>query len=363
MNDRKTILYLLMLSTFLISMMALLVYADTGVNVGAKSSALYSPDTKTFLHEKNSNMRLPMASTTKIMTALIAIKNLELDEVVRVPDDAVGIEGSSLYLNVDDELTVRDLIHGVLLQSANDAAAVLAIRISRSISDFADLMTERANEIGAIDTKFKNPHGLDDDEHYTTARDLSLIAAEALNNDVFKQIVSTYKYSFTVSGEPRTIVNHNKLLKLYEGCIGVKTGYTKKSGRCLVSAAEKNGVVLVAVTLNDPNDWTDHTNMLNYGFSQLERVELEEEIKIPTDIPTVSSNGARVKLALSKEHTVKYKNEEIKYKIDLPSYITKDVKIGDRIGEVTLMIGDREENIDIIADCDVKITKNKGRFL
>ena len=363
MRDRRIILYLLMLSTFLISMMALMVSADTGLNTGARSSALYNPNTKTFLYEKNADMRLPMASTTKIMTALIAIESLELDEIVNVPADAIGVEGSSLYLRENDQITVKDLIYGVLLQSANDAATVLAIRISKTVDDFATVMNDRAHKIGAFNTHFTNPHGLDNEEHYTTAKDLSLIAAEALNNELFKTIAGTYKYSFTVNGEPRTIVNHNKLLKAYDGCIGVKTGYTKKSGRCLVSAAEKDGITLVAVTLNDPDDWTDHKNALNYGFENLECVDLNDKINLPYDIPTISKDGARVKLALSKESMVKRIDETLEYSIDLPYYIATDVCIGDKIGELRLLIGSREEKIDIIADCDVKIKKNTGRFL
>lgn len=363
MNDRKTFLYLLILSAFLISMMTLMASADTGLSVSAKSSTLYNPNTKTFLHEKNANIRLPMASTTKIMTALVAIENLSLDEIVKVPTEAVGTEGSSLYLKENDELTVKDLLYGLLLQSANDAATVLAIRISGTVADFAELMTLRAHEIGAVSTQFKNPHGLDDTEHYTTAHDLALIAAAALNNDVFKKIVGTYKYSFMLNDEPRIIVNHNKLLRAYEGCIGVKTGYTKKSGRCLVSAAEQNGVILVAVTLNDPDDWVDHKNMLNHGFDSLLSVDIKEIITLPKDIPTVSSDGARVPLALSKSHTVKYKDETIDCKINLPSYIAHDIKVGDKIGEITLRLGEREEKIDIIAKSDVKIKKNIRRFL
>ena len=194
MRDKRTILYLLILSTFFISMMALLAYAESDINTGAKSSALYNPDTGSFLYRKNANQRLPMASTTKIMTALIAIEDLDPDSMVRVTNDAVGIEGSSLYLKAGDEITVKDLIYGVLLQSANDAAAVLAIEISGTLDNFAELMNERAKDIGALDTHFVNPHGLDAKDHFTTAHDLALIAAEALSNETFKSIVSTYKY-------------------------------------------------------------------------------------------------------------------------------------------------------------------------
>ena len=363
MKDRKTLLYLFILSTFLLSMMALMVSADVGVNTRAKSSALYNPDTKEFLHEKNANVRLPMASTTKIVTALISIETLDLDEIVSVPKEAVGVEGSSLYLNEGDTLTVKDLVYGVLLQSANDAATVLALRISGSVADFADLMTERVKAIGALDTQFQNPHGLDDAGHYTTAHDLSIIAATALENETFKTICSTYKYTFKIGDNTRTVVNHNKLLNLYDDCLGVKTGYTKKSGRCLVSAAEKDGITLVAVTLDDPDDWVDHRELLDYGFNKLERVDITESVSIPDCIPTISKDGAKLKIQLAKSSIIKSITDDVTYTIDLPSYITKDTAAGEKIGEVTLKVGENVEKIDIIAQNDIKIKRTKRRFL
>lgn len=362
MKDRRTILYLLILSMFLLSMMALLAYADTGISTGASSSALYNPDTKTFLYQSNANKRLPMASTTKIVTALIAIETLNLDEAVRVPREAVGIEGSSLYLKEGDELFVKDLIYGVLLQSANDAATVLALRISGSIPAFANMMNERVAMIGTTDTNFENPHGLDSEIHYTTAHDLSLISAEALSNETFREIVSTYKYSFKLGDATRTVVNHNKLLKLFDGCIGVKTGFTKKSGRCLVSAAERNGVTLVAVTLNDPDDWRDHESMLEYGFNTLETVNLNTLVTLPDSIPTISADYQRVKIALSRGTIIKMKDETLAFSLDLPSYICTDVKSGDKVGALHVAINGRYETVDIIASDDVTIKRTSKRF-
>ena len=362
MKDNKKLICFLLLSTFLLSMMALLASADTGIAQGAKSSSLYNPDTKSFIYKSNSNQRLPMASTTKIVTALIAIETLNFDEIIKIPKEAVGIEGSSIYLNENDEITVKDLVYSVLLQSANDAATALAIRISGNIEDFAAKMTERVRSIGANDTEFKNPHGLDSDGHFTTAHDLALIAAEALNNDVFKKITSTYKYSFKIGDNLRTIVNHNKMLKMYDGCIGVKTGFTKKCGRCLVSAAEKDGVTLVAVTLNDSNDWVHHKEMLDYGFDKLETIPISEVTGLPKYLPTVSVDGAKVEIALAKEKIVKKIDEEYTCSIDLPSYVTKDVKLGAKLGKITFHFKDRDETVDIIAKTDVKIKQEERHF-
>ena len=205
------------------------------------------------------------------------------------------------------------------------------------IKSFAELMNRRALEMGATNTSFENPHGLDSKNHYTTASDLALIAAEALNNETFKKICSTYKYSFTVSDSPRTVVNHNKLLKMYDSAIGIKTGYTKKCGRCLVSAAEQNGVTLVAVTLNAPNDWNDHISMLDYGFSIYERIDptlLSEQEFI---VPTLSGEKEQVTVIPSEIDKVKLISKAghggFTAKIELPHYIAAPIKKAIASGE------------------------------
>lgn len=361
MWDKKTIILFIILSTFLLSMLTLLASAETNITAGSRSSALYSPETKSFLYQNNANEKLPMASTTKIVTALIAIETLDPDEIIRVPKEAVGVEGSSLYLKENDELFAQDLIYSVLLQSANDAATVLALKISGSIEAFSEKMNERVAKMGVTETVFKNPHGLDSEGHYTTAHDLSVIAAEALSNDTFKKITSTYKYSFSIGDEKRTVINHNKLLKCYDGCIGVKTGYTKRSGRCLVSAAKKNGITLVAVTLNDPNDWSHHKKMLDYGFDNLEAVNLAD-LDIPYYIPTISSDGSHIRLGFSESCFIKQKKDSFTYSISLPSYITTDVNEGDKIGQIKLITDNQEKIIDIISKDTVKIKKTSRRF-
>ena len=235
--------------------------------ISARSACLYDMDADSFIINKEMNTRLPMASTTKIMTALLAIELCELDATVTIPREAVGIEGSSVYLREGDEIKIKDLVYSVLLQSANDAATALAIYISGDERSFADLMNARAREIGLFNTCFENPHGLDSDNHYTTAHDLALLAATAVKNEAFLEIASTYRYRFDLSGATRVLINHNKLIRAYPDTYGVKTGYTKKSGRCLVSYASRNNKNLICVTLNAPSDWSDHKNMLDYGFA------------------------------------------------------------------------------------------------
>lgn len=362
MKERKTLLYLVILSMFFLSMLTLLASAKTS-EIKAKSSAVYSPDIRSFLYQSNMNVKLPMASTTKIVTALVALETIDPNKVITISKDSVGIEGSSLYLEEGDKIAALDLVYAVLLQSANDAAVALAIEISGSIDEFAIQMNERIREIGVENTNFTNPHGLDNENHYTTAHDLALIAAEALKNETFKKIVSTYKYSFNIGDKTRTVVNHNKLLKMYDECIGVKTGFTRKSGRCLVSAAERDGITLIAVTLDDPNDWNDHTSLLNDGFDSLEFLDIRDVVAIPERIPTISTDGKSVELTLNRDTVIRRIDEKYKVFLDLPPYITRDVSKGEKIGTVKILFEDREENIGILAKSDIKIKTTTKRFI
>ena len=232
--------------------------------LSARSAVLIDADSCRVLCGVLHNERMAMASTTKIMTALVAAEAGELDRLVSVSPDAVGIEGSSIYLYAGEKLTLRDLICAMLLESANDAAAAIAIEVGGSIEGFCAMMNEKAKELGLCDTHFTNPHGLYDEEHYTTAYELAVIASRVLANKTLRKIVSSKKMTVTpIEGSVRVLYNHNKMLAMYDGAIGIKTGFTKKSGRCLVSAAERNGLTLIAVTLDAPDDWRDHTSLLD----------------------------------------------------------------------------------------------------
>ncbi len=245
----------------------------TPPKTGALSAVLLDVTGDRFLLLQNADERRPMASTTKIMTALVVLGKCGLDEIVTVPPEAVGVEGSSIYLFAGERITVRTLLYALLLSSANDAAVALACHTAGSVADFAAMMNACAREMGLTDTHFTNPHGLYDEAHYTTARELALIAREALQNDTFAEIVATRRYSAPQLGEEggtRLFLNHNRLLKSYEGAVGVKTGFTKKSGRCLVSAARRDGLLLLAVTLNDGGDWQDHKMLFDWGFAHYE---------------------------------------------------------------------------------------------
>ena len=233
--------------------------------VSAKSAALLDGTTGECLYEKNGDQRALIASTTKIMTCLLVCEAGDLDRTVTVPETAAGTEGSSMYLKSGETLTRRELLYGMMLHSGNDAALTLAISISGSEAAFVRQMNRRACALNLTQTHFANPHGLDSGENYSTALDLARLAQAALQNEQFRAVVSTK----TITCAGRTLTNHNKLLWRYDGCIGVKTGYTRHAGRILVSAAERGGRMLIAVTISDPDDWRDHVSLLDYGFAVL----------------------------------------------------------------------------------------------
>ena len=280
-------------------------------NTSAKAMCVMEASSQRVLAQKNSSAQLPMASTTKSMTAITAIESgVDLNKVFEISPRAVGVSGTSLYLRAGEKFTLRDLLYGLMLRSGNDAAVAIANHVGGSIEGFAEMMNAKAEELGLENTHFKNPHGLDDPEHYTSASDLAKIAACALKNSKFKEIVSTYKKTIPLNETEgvRLLINHNKMLKNYDGAIGMKTGYTKKSGRCLVSAAERDNVQIIAVTLDAPNDWQDHKSMLDYGFSLFECRVLcaQDELRIThpvvggTDSYTVLTNRQPVSVIVPK---------------------------------------------------------------
>lgn len=241
------------------------------LNISAASAVLINSQTGNAVYEKNADKKMPMASTTKIMTAICAIENTNTNMPVKIDSRAAGIEGSSIYLSAGEVISIKELLYGMMLNSGNDAATALAIATSGSVEEFSLLMNKTARRIGAVSTHFVNPSGLYDENHYTTARDLARITAYAMKNPLFRHIVSTreLKISSNAEGGVRYLKNHNKLLWQYDGCTGVKTGYTKKCGRCLVSSCKKTGTELIAVTLNAPDDWRDHKALFDYGFSSV----------------------------------------------------------------------------------------------
>lgn len=311
-------------------------------SVSAEAAILIESHTGGVIWSKNADKVLPMASTTKIMTALVAIETANIKEKISVSKDAIGIEGSSVYLYCNEQLTLEELLYAMLLESANDAAAAIAIEVGGSISEFASLMNKKAEELGLENTHFTNPHGLDDPEHYTTAGDLAIIARAAMQNETFREIVSTHKRTIPLNETEgvRLLINHNKLLSRYDGAIGIKTGYTKKSGRCLVSAAERDGVELISVTLNAPNDWDDHINMLDHGFSLYESRLLCEAGEFKRVQPIVGGFEEYMVLTNAEDVRVTVPKDapEIVLRAEFEEFSYAPIENGNEIGRLVFLL-------------------------
>ncbi len=243
-----------------------------------KGGVVIEATTKRVLFDEGMNVKCYPASTTKVLTALCVIENLPLEKIVTIPKEAVGVEGSSLYLKEGQKILVEDLLFGLMLRSGNDSAVALAIETSGTVEAFATLMNETAKKCGAVNSHFVNPHGLHDDNHFTTAYDLALITAKAYEYESFCRFAGAMGARITVDGEKTYIANKNKLLKLFEGANGVKTGFTKKSGRCLVGGAKRENMQLISVVLNYPDMWNDTVRMLKYGFDNYKMTSLDEAL-------------------------------------------------------------------------------------
>lgn len=316
-----------------------------GPSVSAQCAAVIHMDTGEVLFVKNGDERRAMASTTKIMTALLTLEEAAVENrEVEITREMVLVEGSSMGLREGDRLTLRDLAVGMLTVSGNDAANSAAIAISGSREAFVERMNQRAQELGLENTHFETPSGLDGETHYSTALDMAKLAAAAMQNPDFAAIAGskTAKVTFLSPEKTVTYQNHNKLLSLYEGCTGVKTGYTKKAGRCLVSAAERDDVRLVAVTLSAPDDWNDHAALLDYGFSKMTTLTFDESnysCKVPVagvgEITACgSSEAVTAALPVSQQGAVRRV-------VELERFLYAPIKKGEQVGTVRYLLGER----------------------
>ena len=338
--------------------------ATNAPSISARSAILIESSSGAVIFSKNPDEILPMASTTKIMTALVALENCDITKEIAISVDAIGVEGSSVYLYPEEKLTLEDLLYAMLLESANDAAAAIAIEVGGSIEGFAEMMNKKALELGLVNTHFENPHGLDGKTHYTTARELAIIAREAYSNGKFREIVSTYKKTIPLNETEgvRLLMNHNKLLRGYDGATGIKTGFTKKSGRCLVSAAERDGLTFIAVTLNAPDDWQDHKNMLDYGYSLLESRTVCDIGQFSYLLPAINGDCDHVMLKNLNKITVTLPRSapEIKCRIELPRFVYSPVSQGEVIGRLVFYLDGQEiASSDLAAVTSVSMIENK----
>ena len=305
----------------------------------AKGMCVIEKDSGRILYSKNKDQKLPMASTTKVATAITVIENCDdLDESIAVNDGAIGVEGTSIYLRKDEEIKVIDLLYGLMLRSGNDAATALAYHIGGGIDEFAKMMNEMAKKAGASNTNFVNPHGLDDPNHYTTAYDLSKITAYALNNPIFEKIVSTKNYIIeaTNKSEKRYLTNKNKLLRSLDGCCGVKTGYTSKAGRCLVSASKRDDCTIVCVVLNCGPMFEESSALINSAFNEFELKKIIDKNQEIYNEYILSDKEGKLYLYTDEDFYYPLRADEfedikIKYSVEL-----KDAKSLDEVGKIDI---------------------------
>lgn len=321
--------------------------------ISAHSAIVMEKETGRILFEKDAYSQKPMASTTKIMTAIVALEKGDLSSKIEISPTASGVEGSSMYLAQGEIMTLEELLYGLMLASGNDAAVAIAEHFG-GVDTFVGMMNQKAKEIGAVNTNFTNPNGLPDDKHYSTAYDMALLTAYGMKNPEFAKIVSTKTKEISGEGKQivRTLENHNKLLSWYEGCMGVKTGFTEKAGRCLVTAARRNEMTVICVTLNAYDDWKDHAFMLDNAFLKYKMTKVLDNSKPLGNIKILNSYKSSLPLYGTDLYYPLAEGEKCEV-IPAPyesltapvmpsaSCGTAEVKFGDKIiGTVTLSVKD-----------------------
>ena len=309
--------------------------ADAATKIQALSAVLMSEGGQ-LLFEQEPDRMLPIASTTKLMTALVVLENCPLDRDVEIPADCCGIEGSSMYLRPGEHYSVRELLTGLLLASGNDAACALACCCAGDVESFGEMMNRRAKEIGMRNSHFLNPHGLNEAGHYSTARDMALLMREAMNNESFAALIA--QRSAVVGGQ--TLYNHNKLLDRCEGCLGGKTGFTQVAGRCLVSCVERGGTRYFCVTLADPEDWLDHEKLYDWAYASYEERVLSAET-LQFEVPVLSGDRTQVQAVPAKTlRVLAARDVQIELRAELPFYVFAPVAAGASAGTMRVCAGD-----------------------
>jgi len=308
------------------------------LEVSSKSAILMDEDTGRILYSKNIDDKRLIASTTKIMTSILAIESGKLDDIVKVKDDILEAYGSNIYLSINEEISLLDLVYGLMLRSGNDAAIAISSYVKGSEDEFVKLMNQKANELNMTNTSFCNPHGLDEKcENISTARDMALLTKYANKNETYKKIVGTKRHVAKSNLKTYDWYNKNKLLSTYEYTTGGKTGFTEKARRTLVTTASKEGTNLIVVTLNDPNDFTTHENLYEYGFSNYKKYLILSKKKFNLD------NKYYEKVYIKNDISYLFKEGEtdklyIKYVIDK----VENPKNGDKIGEAQVHIDNKK---------------------
>ncbi|MDK2835390.1 MAG: hypothetical protein PWP21_167 [Thermosediminibacterales bacterium] len=307
--------------------------------INSKSAILMDVNTGRILYGKNIHEKRPMASTTKIMTAIVALENGNLSDIVTISPKAAKIEGSKIYLKPGEKLTLEELVYGLLMMSGNDAAVAIAEHIGKSVEGFAEIMNKKAISLGALNTNFKNPHGLDAEGHYTTAYDLALITRYGLSIPKFREILQTKHKVIT----NRQLYNKNRLLSQYEGGDGVKTGYTSKAGRCFVGSATRNNWQLISVVLNSPSIWRETKSLLDFGFKEYSPVNLFHKNQVIKKIDVKQGIKDKVDLIIKDDVIIPLKageKKDIKVTIDYKKFVIAPVDKDKPVGNLKLFFKD-----------------------
>lgn len=333
---------------------------ESAPGISAQAGVVLEAGTGKVLGAKNAHIRLPMASTTKIMTAILALENTDMDETVTVSKEAFGTEGSSMYLELGEKLSMRDLVYGLMLVSGNDAAVAIAVHIDGSVEAFAGRMNRKAAELGLANTHFVTPNGLHDKEHYTSAYDLAVIAAYAMKNKEFCKIVSSREFTTQTGNKTRTFYNRNKTLREYEGGNGVKTGYTSDAGKCLVFSAFRDNMQLVGTVLKSGNTYKDAFSLLDHGFSNYSMKTVIQKGQV-VDYAQVK-NGKKNSLALCAAGDIMIpmrENEEIvlRTQINREAVLQAPLERGEECGELCLL-----ENGHMIAETGLYAAESAARI-
>ena len=332
-------------------------YAVEVPDISAKSAVVICADTGEVVFEKDAYQKMPMASTTKIMTSVLALEFGADEHFLTVTDEMVSVEGSSIGLLPDDKISLKTLVKGMLLESGNDAANSVAHIIGGATPEFVAIMNSKAKEIGMNSTSFETPSGLDGENHYSTAFDMALLGAYAIKNPEFKQICSSKEQVVFYGNDPcrRVFTNNNKLLDTYDGIFGIKTGFTKKSGRCLVSAVERDNKTLIAVTLNAPDDWNDHKKMYDYSFENVHVIDLSCDLQ-DLSVKIIGGTEDVVNLYPSSNPIITSINEDFDYesKIFIKQFEYAPIKKGDILGFIEFY----DENGKLIATTDICANKS-----
>lgn len=332
----------------------------------AGAAILYNKNTGEVVFSRNIDKRMPIASTTKIMTAIVALENSPIDSIVTVHKDAVGVEGSSIYLKAGEKMSLNDMLYALMLESANDSAVAIAIHVAGSVENFVNLMNAKADMLGMTNTNFENPHGLSSDNHYSSARDMAVLFSYALDNPVFAQITAAKNHKVPLKTEGyRYFSNHNRLLSMLDDCIGGKTGYTKNAGRCLVSASERDQVCMICVTLDAGDDWNIHKKLTEYGFSlyQSRKIASAGEFSFNVALVGAQEDYATVSNIDQLSVCVKKDSPPITHTVELFTFYYPPVKKGAQAGRIVFKHGgEYVGEVKLYFENDVNIKPKKSFF-